>query len=80
MHSTLSLLFQLDEDITAKHVVMQRRQKFNTKLKKASCHFQQTEPFTLRLNTAEKEVNKLKKGSETKMKKSKAPKRLCDDC
>ena len=52
----------------------------NRKLKEASFHLRQTEPFTPQLNAAEIEIKKLKKGSGRKITKSSTPKRLWDDC
>ena len=54
--------------------------EFNRKLKEASCHLKQREPFTLWSNAAKREIKELKKGSGRKLIKSGTPKRLWDDC
>ena len=54
--------------------------EFNRKLKEASCHLQQTEPFTPWSNAAKREIKNLKKGSGRKLVKSGAQKRLWNDC
>ena len=53
--------------------------EFNRKLKEASCHLKQMEPFTPWSHAAKRELYKLKKGSGRKLIKSGAPKRLWDD-
>ena len=54
--------------------------EFNRKLKDASCHLRQTEPFTPWLNAAKREIKELKKGSGRKLLKSGIPNRCWDDC
>ena len=53
--------------------------KLNRKLKEASCHLRQTEPFTLCLNGAEREIKEQKKGSGKNLIKSSTSKRLWDN-
>ena len=54
--------------------------EFNRKLKQASCHLRQTEPFTSWSNECKRKVKELKKGSEWKKIKTRTPNRLWDDC
>ena len=54
--------------------------KFYRKLKEASCHLRQTEPFTPWSNAAEREKKELKQGYVRKLIKWGIPKRLWDDC
>ena len=55
----MSLLFQQDEVPVAiicenaKEIILG---EFKRKLKSASCHFRQTEPFTPQLNVAKREI------------------------
>ena len=51
------------------------KDEFNRKLKEASSHLQQAEPFTPWLNAAERKINEQKEYG-----KSKASTRLEDDC
>ena len=79
----LSLLFQWDRMLptvicdNAKEMVLGQ---FTRKLKEASCHFKQMEPFFPWSNAAKREIKELKKGSGRKLIKSGTPKRLWDDC
>ena len=54
--------------------------EYNRKLKEASCHMRQLEPFTPCLNAAKREIMELNKGSGRRLIKSGTPKRLWDDC
>ena len=54
--------------------------KFSRKLKVASCHFRQTEPFTSWSNAAKREIKEVKKDSSRKLFKSGALKRVWDGC
>ena len=80
-HEALSLLFQWDEVPptvicdNAKEIVLGH---FNRKLKEASCHLKQMEPFTPWSNSAKREIKELKKGSGRKLIKPGTPKRLWD--
>ena len=52
--------------------------KFSQKLKEASCHLKQLEPYTPWSNAAGREIKELKKGASRKLLKSRAPKWLWD--
>ena len=54
--------------------------ELNRKLKEASCHIRQTESFIPWSKAAEREIKEMKQGSGRNMIKSRAPKRLWDDC
>ena len=53
---------------------------FRKKCRQAGSHVKQTEPYTPWSNAAEGAIRELKKGVGRKMIRSKAPKRLWDDC
>ena len=81
-HEALSLLFQhngMPPAVICDNAKEMIVGEFNRKLKEALCHLRQMEPFTTWLNTAEREMKELKKGSSRKLIKSGAPKRLWDD-
>ena len=69
-HGALPLLFQQDRVMSsiicdnAKDMILG---EFSRKLKEASCHLRQTDPFTPLSNAAESEIKKLKKGSGGKL-------------
>ena len=75
-HEALSLLFQRNR-VTPTVICDNAEEmifgEFNRKLKEASCHLKQTEPFTPWSNAVKREIKELKKG------RSGAPKRLWDD-
>ena len=76
-HETLSLLFHLDGVPLAKMCDNAKEMilgEFNRKLKEASCHLKQMEPFTSCSNAVEKTIMELKKHI-----KSGTWKRLCND-
>ena len=82
-HEALFLLFQWD-GVTpivicdnAKEMILG---EFNRKLKEASCHLNQMEPFYPWSNAAKREIQELKNVSSRKLIKSCSPKRLWDDC
>ena len=54
--------------------------EFNRKLKEASCHLQQREPFTWWSNAAKREIKELKNYSGRKLIKSGTPRRHWDYC
>ena len=72
-HEALSLFVQWDGVSSAIIIIGE----FNRKLKEASCHLIQTEPFTP--NVAERERKELKRGSGRKLIKSGSPKRFWED-
>ena len=83
-HEALFLLFQQDGVPSAvicsnaKDMILG---EFNRKLKEASCHLRQKEPFTPWSNAARREIKTLmKKGFSRKLIRSGTPKRLWDDC
>ena len=53
---------------------------FRRKCREAGIQVKQTEPYTLWSNAAEAAICELKKGVGRQMVRSKAPKRLWDDC
>ena len=53
---------------------------FRRKCREAGVHVKQTEPYTPWSNAAESAIRELKKGVGRQMVRSKAPKRLWDDC
>jgi hypothetical protein len=53
---------------------------FRKKCRQADCHIKVKEPYTPWSNAAEGTIRELKRGTGRKMAKSKAPKRLWDDC
>ena len=65
-HEAFSFLFQYD-GVTPAIIFDNAKEmiqgEFNRKLKEASCHLRQTEPFTPLSNETEREIKELKNGS-----------------
>lgn len=82
-HEGLSLLFQR-EGVPNKMVMDGAREQtmglFRKKCRDVSVHVKQTEPHTPWSNAAEAAIRELKKGVGRQMVRSKAPRRLWDDC
>ena len=82
-HEALSKLFA-EEGVPAKIVVDGSKEQtlgeFRKKARQADCYILTAEPYTPQSNAAESAIRELKKGVGRKMVKSKAPRRLWDDC
>ncbi|KAI2502051.1 Reverse transcriptase (RNA-dependent DNA polymerase) [Fragilaria crotonensis] len=82
-HEGLSLLFQREgvpNTIIMDGAREQTMGLFRKKCREVSVHVKQTEPHTPWSNAAEAAIRELKKGVGRQMVRSRAPKRLWDDC
>ena len=82
-HEALSLLFARDGVPPALIVdgsLEQTKGEFRRKARQADCHIKQIEPHSPWQNAAEGTIRELKRGAARKMVKTRAPKRLWDDC
>ena len=82
-HKASSLLFHWGgvlPDIVYDNAKETIHVKFNRKIKEASCHSWEMEPFTSWSNAATREMKEQKKGSGKKLIKSSTPKKLWDGC
>ena len=82
-HEGLSLLFSRDGVPSTMIVDGSKEQtmgQFKKKAREAGCHIRTTEPYSQWSNAAEGAIRELKRGTGRKLIKSKAPKKLWDDC
>ena len=82
-HEAVSTLFKRDGvpiSIIVDGSKEQTLGKFCKKVREADCHLKTTEPYSPWSNAAEGGIRELKHGRGRKMLKTRAPKRLWDDC
>ena len=82
-HEALSLLHQREGVPNVMVMDGSKEQllgKFHHKCRQAGSHVKQTEPYTPWSNAAEGAIREVKRGAGREMVRSRAPKRLWDDC
>jgi len=82
-HEALSLMFQ-SEGVPPRLIIdganEMRQGIFSQKIKDATCHLRETEPYSPWQNSAEREIRELKKGCAHKLVATGSPIRLWDYC